>query len=374
MFIGEGPGFHENEQGLPFVGAAGRFLDELLQSIGLDRGQVFITNVVKCRPPGNRDPQAEELAACDPYLERQIQAINSKVIVTLGRFSMQKFLPNAKISHHRKYPYIQHEGYTTRIGAFPISIDFKHMFEFARSDKVAEAAWLFHEKFPKQKIMLGVDRLDYTKGIPHRIEAFERALKRYPEMRGQITLVQLVVPSRTEVPEYQALKKQIDEMVGRINGEFTFQGWAPIHYIFGTLSKEELFGVYRASEIALITPHKDGMNLVAKEYCTSCIEDKGVLILSEFAGAASELESGAILVNPYDVDEVAEAIFRAHYMEADEQRERIQRMRATIRKYDIFRWVDQFVGSFQFEEKNGEKPKQDTAEIPIEEPVEIADK
>jgi DNA polymerase len=98
MFIGEGPGFHENEQGLPFVGAAGRFLEELLQSIGLERGQVFITNVVKCRPPGNRDPQADELEACDGYLERQIQAINPKVIVTLGRFSMQKFLPNAKIS------------------------------------------------------------------------------------------------------------------------------------------------------------------------------------------------------------------------------------------------------------------------------------
>ena len=98
MFIGEGPGFHENEQGLPFVGAAGRFLDELLQSIELERQQVFITNVVKCRPPGNRDPQADELEACDGYLERQIQAINPKVIVTLGRFSMQKFLPNAKIS------------------------------------------------------------------------------------------------------------------------------------------------------------------------------------------------------------------------------------------------------------------------------------
>ncbi len=98
MFIGEGPGFHENEQGLPFVGAAGRFLDELLENVGLSRSKVFITNVVKCRPPGNRDPQSEELAACDPYLERQIQAINPKVIVTLGRFSMQKFLPNAKIS------------------------------------------------------------------------------------------------------------------------------------------------------------------------------------------------------------------------------------------------------------------------------------
>lgn len=98
MFIGEGPGFHENEQGLPFVGAAGNFLEELLQSVGLNRGQVFITNVVKCRPPGNRDPQPAELSACDGYLERQIHAINPKVIVTLGRFSMQKFLPNAKIS------------------------------------------------------------------------------------------------------------------------------------------------------------------------------------------------------------------------------------------------------------------------------------
>jgi DNA polymerase len=98
LFIGEGPGFHENEQGLPFVGAAGKFLDELLQSVGLDRKRVFITNVVKCRPPGNRDPQPDELSACDGYLERQIQAINPKVIVTLGRYSMQKFLPNAKIS------------------------------------------------------------------------------------------------------------------------------------------------------------------------------------------------------------------------------------------------------------------------------------
>jgi uracil-DNA glycosylase family 4 len=98
MFIGEGPGFHENEQGLPFVGAAGRFLDELLENAGIKRAQVFITNVVKCRPPGNRDPQVEELQACDGYLERQIQAINPKVIVTLGRFSMHKFLPNAKIS------------------------------------------------------------------------------------------------------------------------------------------------------------------------------------------------------------------------------------------------------------------------------------
>lgn len=281
---------------------------------------------------------------------------------------VKHLLPNARISHHRKYPYIRYENGITRIGAYPISIDFKQMYDFARSREVADAGWLFHEKFPRQKIMLGVDRLDYTKGIPQRLEAFERCLKRYPELRRQITLVQLVVPSRTEVPEYQTLKKQIDEMVGRINGEFTEHGWIPIHYIYGTLSQDDLFGVYRACEIALITPLKDGMNLVAKEYCTSCIENKGVLILSEFAGAASELSDGAILVNPYNVEEVAEAIFQAHYMETDEQQNRIQRMRATIRKYDIFRWVDQFVGSFNFEEKpHNSKPRKE-----IEEPVESA--
>ncbi|MFN2197558.1 MAG: uracil-DNA glycosylase [Anaerolineales bacterium] len=104
MFIGEGPGFHENEQGLPFVGAAGRFLDELLAGIGMQRSEVFITNVVKCRPPSNRDPLPEELAACDPYLERQIKAINPKVIVTLGRFSMGKFLPDVKISQVHGQP------------------------------------------------------------------------------------------------------------------------------------------------------------------------------------------------------------------------------------------------------------------------------
>ena len=207
-----------------------------------------------------------------------------------------------------------------------------------------ESGWLFHEKFPGQKIIMGVDRLDYTKGIPHRLEAFENCLERYPELRGKITFVQLVVPSRTEVPEYQALKRRIDEMVGRINGRFTEHGWIPIHYIYGSVDHVELFGFYRASEIALITPLKDGMNLVAKEYCTACIEDIGVLILSEFAGAASQLGSGSILVNPYNIAEVADAIFAAYYMDVDEQKKKMSMMRRNIMKFNVFRWVDQFIG------------------------------
>ena len=261
---------------------------------------------------------------------------------------LRHLLPEAQISHHRKYPFIKHNNHTCRIGAFPISIDFAQLNEFSKSKEVTDAAWLFHENFQEQKIILGIDRLDYTKGIPLRLGAFKNCLQRYPELKGKITLVQLVVPSRTEVPEYQALKKQIDEMVGRINGEFTEPGWIPIHYIYGTLSTADLFGAYRSSEIALITPLKDGMNLVAKEYCTACTEDIGVLILSEFAGAASQLGNGAILVNPYNIEEVADAVFTAFYMSIEEQKERMSRMRLSIRKDHVFKWVEQFISSFSY--------------------------
>jgi trehalose 6-phosphate synthase len=122
----------------------------------------------------------------------------------------------------------------------------------------------------------------------------------------------------------------------------------PIHYIYTSLSQTELIGYYKASEIALITPLKDGMNLVAKEYCASCIDDIGVLILSEFAGAASRLNVGAILVNPYNLEEVADAIYRAYYMDIDEQKDRMRKLRGEIRKNNVFRWVDQFIKSFHF--------------------------
>ncbi|UCD17162.1 MAG: trehalose-6-phosphate synthase [Candidatus Zixiibacteriota bacterium] len=253
---------------------------------------------------------------------------------------VRALLPEAQISQRRKYQIIKYEDRVSRIGTFPISIDFTHFNEDAKSREVNDAAWYFHERFPNQKIIVGIDRLDYTKGIPHRLRAFENCLARYPELRQKMTLVELVVPSRVGVPEYQMMKKQIDEMVGRINGRFTEGGWVPIHYIFGTLSREELLGCYKASEIALVTPLKDGMNLVAKEYCAAHVDDLGVLILSEFAGAASRLGTGAILVNPYNVVEVADAIFSAYVMDPDEQRIRMRKMRSEIRRNNVFRWVE----------------------------------
>lgn len=230
-----------------------------------------------------------------------------------------------------------------RLGVFPISIDFYAFARKARSRDVAEKAWYIHEDLPNRQLILGIDRLDYTKGIPYKLEAFRRAILNYPELRRRVTLIQVVVPSRKKIPRYEELKTQIDRLVGEINGEFTESGWIPIHYIFRRLSDTELLAYYRTSEIALITPLKDGMNLVAKEYCAANIEENGVLILSEFAGAASQLHRWALLVNPYDVDGVAEAIYRAFTMSGEERKKRMKALRRSIREYDVYWWVDSFL-------------------------------
>jgi trehalose 6-phosphate synthase len=230
-----------------------------------------------------------------------------------------------------------------RAGSFPISIDYRDFNTRAKSKNVADAAWHIHERLPGRKLILGIDRLDYSKGIPERIRAIEYALTKYPSLKEKITYIQVVVPSRTEVPEYQNLKAEIERLVGEVNGKFTAPGWTPIHYIFGSLSQEQLLGYYRTCEIALITPLKDGMNLVAKEYCASSVEDNGVLILSEFAGAAAQLNCGAILVNPFDTEGVADAIFKAFNMEKQERNRRMRTLRRSIARADIFRWVDDYL-------------------------------
>ncbi len=234
-------------------------------------------------------------------------------------------------------------GRSIRIGYFPISIDYDEFSHMAESREVADAAWYIHEDIPKGKIVLGVDRLDYTKGIPYRFRAFEKFLEEHPDLHRKITLVQVVVPSRRNIPVYEDLKIEIERMVGEINGRFTRSGWVPIHYIFRSLSRPELLGYYRTAEIALITPLKDGMNLVAKEYCASNIEQSGVLILSEFAGAAPQMKKGAILVNPYSIEEVSKAIFDAWRMDLRERRMRMKKLQGSVAKNDIYWWVNSFL-------------------------------
>jgi trehalose 6-phosphate synthase len=229
------------------------------------------------------------------------------------------------------------------VGSFPISIDYREFSDFARTQEVADEAWIIHANLPRRQIILGVDRLDYTKGIPQRLLAFENALSRYPEMRRKVTLLQVVVPSRQDVDEYEKLKQEIERLVGEINGRYTEVGWTPVHYIFRALPRKELVAYYRTCEIALITPLKDGMNLVAKEYCASSTEGNGVLILSEFAGAAAQFYPHALLVNPYDLEGVADAIYQAITMDQEERRARMRRLQASIQKNDIVKWVNTFL-------------------------------
>ncbi|MGH8508660.1 MAG: alpha,alpha-trehalose-phosphate synthase (UDP-forming) [Gammaproteobacteria bacterium] len=231
-----------------------------------------------------------------------------------------------------------------RIGHFPISIDYTAFVKRAATRAVADQVKELRARLPGGKLIFSVDRLDYTKGIPHRLQAFRSALARYPELRGRVSLLQVVVPSRVDVPEYVRLKTAIEELVGAINGEWAQPGdWLPVWYVFGSLSDIDLIAYYRAADIALVTPLKDGMNLVAKEYCACSIDDEGVLILSEFAGAAAQLGKGALLVNPYDTEGVADAIRRACCISEDQRQARMRRLRRSVRKYNVFRWADAFM-------------------------------
>jgi len=230
-----------------------------------------------------------------------------------------------------------------RVGSFGISIDFDEFDRQARDPAVVERVRELRQELPDGKLILGLDRLDYSKGIPERLKAFERALERFPELRGTVTCVQVAVPSRVHIPEYQHLRAEIEGLVSRINGRFTQTGWVPIHYLFRSLDRSELVAFYCAADIALITPLKDGMNLIAKEYCAANIDNNGVLILSEFAGAARRLGRHALLVNPHDVDGVADAIRHACNMSQTERQAHMRRLRQAIRTRDIFWWLDTFL-------------------------------
>ena len=231
----------------------------------------------------------------------------------------------------------------TKVGTFPIGIDFREFGRQASNKTVVEVADGLRDALGRRQIILGLDRLDYTKGIPERLRAFRSALERFEDLRSNVSMVQIVVPSREDIPEYQELRSEIEGLVGEINGEFTEPGWIPIHYMFRSLERSELLAYYRAADIALITPLKDGMNLIAKEYCTANKDKGGVLILSEFAGAATQLRRNALLVNPYDIVGVANAIHRAYKMSEDERRLRMRRLRKAIARRDIFWWVDSFL-------------------------------
>jgi trehalose 6-phosphate synthase len=248
----------------------------------------------------------------------------------------------------------QAEGETIRYGgrlvevmARPIGIDFEAVDRDVRSSRTQTQATVLRQSVGDQSIVLGVERMDYTKGIAERIRGVERLLENQPSLTGRFCLIQIVTPSRTEVEAYQLKKREIDEAVGRVNGRFSDGVWSPVRYLYRAVSFTELLAYYRAADISLVTPLRDGLNLVAKEYVASRINCDGVLILSEFAGAARQLPE-ALLTNPYSSEDMANALERALRMSAEEQQRRMAPMRRRVAAQDIRWWAREFLTRIGF--------------------------
>jgi len=230
---------------------------------------------------------------------------------------------------------------TPTVGVFPMGIDVARFEEPIAEGVFASVRPPVGTLHPV-KILVGIDRLDYTKGIPRRLLAFNQLLEKHPDLREKVTLIQIAVPSRTGVSAYRRFRRHVDALVGRINGAYGTPGWTPVQYLYRGFAQAELIGLYRHADVMVVTPVRDGMNLVAKEFVASRVDGDGVLILSEFAGAGAELVE-AVVVNPYDIDGTAEAYYRALTMPRHERRARMRALRARVRSTPVDRWAASFL-------------------------------
>jgi trehalose 6-phosphate synthase/phosphatase len=233
-------------------------------------------------------------------------------------------------------------GRKVRVGVFPMGIDYAGIQDVSLSADCQLAMKKIRQECAGRKLVISIDRLDYTKGILNRLIAFDKLLKKYPEWRGKVVLMLLVAPSRREIESYQEIKQGIDSLVGNINGSYGTNSWVPVIYQYRQLDLAELCALYSASDVCLVTPLKDGMNLIAKEFIASHTDRKGVLILSEMAGAVHEL-TDAIAVNPYSTDEIVNAFIRALNMKEEEQVLSNQRMHERIKDYDVLKWAEEII-------------------------------
>jgi trehalose 6-phosphate synthase/phosphatase len=237
------------------------------------------------------------------------------------------------------------ETHSAKLGVYPISIDTAKIQETVNSNKIQEYTQIVQQITQKRKLIISVDRLDYTKGIANRLKGFKKFLERNPRYASQTVLVQIAVPSRTQITSYRELKEEVEEIVSEINEIYEKEKNPPIHYIYRSLPFEKLAAFYKAAEICLVTPLCDGMNLVAKEY-VAVQKDKGVLILSEFAGAASELGE-AMVINPWNPDQIADAIEQAFNMPFWERSRRMNALFTKVARNDVHYWANSFLADLE---------------------------
>jgi trehalose 6-phosphate synthase/phosphatase len=233
-----------------------------------------------------------------------------------------------------------------KVDTFPIGIDVDRFLNAHEDSAIIQAREDLRQKTEHRKVILSVDRLDFSKGILARLLSYEQFLETHPQWIGKVTLISLTAPSRMGVPEYQTMKRRVDEVVGRINGRFGKPGWTPVWYMYRSVPFGELAPLYQLADVALVTPLRDGMNLVAKEYLASHPDGCGVLILSETAGAAEELGE-AIIVNPHDQGAIVQALNEALEMPVEEQRLRNAPMLKRLKRYDVNRWADDFLSQLE---------------------------
>jgi trehalose 6-phosphate synthase/phosphatase len=248
---------------------------------------------------------------------------------------------------------IFHDDRVVKVDSFPMGIDYAKFSEAAKKhqslakkdqSELQKRLTKHKEATPDAKFLLSIDRLDYSKGIAKRLNAYEYFLNKYPEYKEKVRLIILAVPSRSNVPQYQLLKKEIDELVGRINGELATVSWTPIWYFYRSMPFENLIDLYTSCDIAWLTPIRDGMNLVAKEYIATRTNKSGVLILSEMAGSANEMNE-ALLINPNNFEQIADTINYAITMPVEEQKERNEVLQKRLARYNVEKWANDFMRS-----------------------------
>jgi trehalose 6-phosphate synthase/phosphatase len=256
-------------------------------------------------------------------------------------------------------------GHHTRLEALPIGIAPDEFLRYIEKDKATQEAYEQHRRrFEGLKILLAVDRLDYTKGLPHRLRTFRRLLQRAPRLRGKVVLVQVAVPSRERIPSYEELRREVSRLVGEINGEFGSPQWTPVVYMRRGIPRAELVALYAAADVGWVTPLRDGMNLVAKEYVACQRRAEGVLLLSEFAGAAAEMGE-AFLVNPYDEDRTAEVLEAALELPPEARRERMVALHRRVHRNTVFSWSERFIALLKEASADQARTPAETPGLPL---------